>query len=165
VEGAASTPDQDGRQAQRLHPGTAALIAYFDSSAFVKLFVDEPGSGEAEATWDTADRRLSTRLLYVEARAALGAAVRERRVPARALDEMRAQLELFWNALDPIEADASLVSRAGDLAEEHSLRGYDAIHLASAEAVADDETWFVAADRNLLEAAQNHGLATLTLVE
>ena len=131
----------------------------------MKLFVDEPGSTEAEATWDAADRRLSTRLLYVEARAALGAAVRERRLPARALGEMRARLELFWDALDPIEADAFLVSRAGDLAEEHSLRGYDAVHLAAAEAVVDDETWFVAADRKLLEAAQTQGLATLTLVE
>ena len=125
----------------------------------------EVGSAEAAATWDAADRRLSTRLLYVEARAALRVAVRERRFLARELDEVRAQLELLWDGVDPIEVDHAVVSRAGELADEHALRAYDAIHLASAEAVADDETWFVAADRALLEAAQNHGLATLTLVE
>jgi len=127
--------------------------------------VAEIGSAEAAATWDAADRRLSTRLLYVEARAALRVAVREQRVLARELDKVRARLELLWDAVDPIEVDDAVVSRAGDLADEHALRGYDAVHLASAEAVADDETWFVAADRTLVEAAENHGLATLTLVE
>ena len=44
-----------------------------------------------------------------------------------------------------------------------ALRGFDAIHLASAEAAADDELYVLAADRDLLVAARRLGLATLSL--
>jgi uncharacterized protein len=53
--------------------------------------------------------------------------------------------------------------RAGDLAEAHALRGYDAIHLASAEAVANDETVVVTADPQFRAAADRIGLATANL--
>jgi hypothetical protein len=131
----------------------------------VKLLLEEPGSTEAEATWDAADRRLSTRLLYVEARAALGTAIRDRRVRPRDTRPLRRRLDDYWTAVDPIEVDEQVVARAGDLADEHALRGYDAVHLASAEAVSDDDTWFVAADTRLVAAAQGQGLATLLLAE
>lgn len=76
----------------------------------------------------------------------------------------REQLELLWNAVDPVEVDGDVVARAGDLAEQHALRAYDALHLASAESVADSETVLVSADRELLAAARARGLATLDLV-
>ena len=44
-----------------------------------------------------------------------------------------------------IEVDRRLAATAGDLAERHSLRGYDAVHLASALAIDDPDlvvaTW------------------------
>jgi predicted nucleic acid-binding protein len=39
-------------------------IVYFDSSAFVKLIVDEDGSELAAALWDGADAAVSSRLAY-----------------------------------------------------------------------------------------------------
>jgi len=46
------------------------VIAYFDTSAVVPLLVDEPGSSTAATLWDRADRVVSVRLVYAEARAA-----------------------------------------------------------------------------------------------
>lgn len=54
----------------------------------------------------------------------------------------------------------ALVRRAGALAEQHALRGFDAVHLAAAQRVADETTVLVAGDRELLVAAQALGLAT-----
>ena len=45
------------------------------------------------------------------------------------------------------------------VSEEHGLRGYDAIHLAAARAIADEETVFVSGDRQLAGAAARLGLA------
>ncbi|MGH9055529.1 MAG: type II toxin-antitoxin system VapC family toxin, partial [Acidimicrobiales bacterium] len=53
-------------------------LVYFDSSAFVKLVVDEAGSDLAAAMWDGCDDALSSRLAYPEVRAALAAAGRSR---------------------------------------------------------------------------------------
>ncbi len=44
-------------------------IVYFDSSAFVKLVVDEDGSELAAALWDGCDAAVSSRLAYPEVRA------------------------------------------------------------------------------------------------
>jgi hypothetical protein len=56
-----------------------------------------------------------------------------------------------------------LLRRAGDLAETHALRGYDAVHLASAAAIAHDRTVMVTADRHLRTAARDLGLAAANL--
>lgn len=52
------------------------MIAYFDTSAFVPLVIDEPSSPTAQRLWDIADRVVSVRLLYPETRAALAMARR-----------------------------------------------------------------------------------------
>ena len=54
--------------------------------------------------------------------------------------------------------DAPLARGAGELAEELSLRGYDAVHLASAMAIGGDIT-FVTWDEDLKRAALGRGCA------
>ena len=56
-------------------------------------------------------------------------------------------------------ADDALLARAGDLAEEQALGGYDAVHLASAEAVGGADTVVLTADGKLRDAASRLGLA------
>jgi predicted nucleic acid-binding protein len=84
-------------------------------------------------------------------------------VGRRELTSARALLDSLWRAIEPVELDEELVMRAGDLAEEHVLREYEAVHPASAEKVADEETFLVSADRELLAAATARGLATVAL--
>jgi predicted nucleic acid-binding protein len=52
--------------------------------------------------------------------------------------------------------DLELAGEAGRLAEEHGLRGYDAVHLASALAL--KETTMVTWDGDLRAAAAREGL-------
>ena len=58
-----------------------------------------------------------------------------------------------------MEVTESLVWTAGRLAEEEGLRGYDAVHLAAALAVAGTDTVFISGDQELLAAAARLGLA------
>jgi hypothetical protein len=53
-----------------------------------------------------------------------------------------------------IEISQALSRRAGELAELMALRGYDAVHLAGAEAIGDPDTIMVAGDHHLCRAAQ-----------
>jgi uncharacterized protein len=129
----------------------------------VKLLIAEPGSDDAFAVWDAADRRVSARVLYAEARSALAAADRAGRVAGRDRAPLRRLLERLWAAVVRIEVDEALVRRAGDLAEDYALRAYDAIHLAAADSVAGDEMYVASADRDLLSAAQARGLSIVSL--
>ncbi len=58
-----------------------------------------------------------------------------------------------------IGIDEALAERAGDLAAELGLRGYDAVHLASALSLGAQVTSLVTWDRDLREAAAVKGLA------
>ena len=49
--------------------------------------------------------------------------------------------------------------RAGDLADQLGVRGYDAVHLAAAETLADPDLVVVAGDSRLCDAATALGLA------
>ncbi len=60
--------------------------------------------------------------------------------------------------MDRVELTAAVAQRAGDLADTFALRGYDAVHLAAAETVADADMVMVAGD-GLCDAASGLGLA------
>lgn len=135
------------------------MIAYFDTSALIPLLVDEPGSDRAARLWDEADNVVAVRLIYAEARAALAQATRTGRLSAADLSTAIDGLEGLYASLDLLEVDEDLVRRAGELAQHHALRGYDAVHLAAAERVRDDATVLVAGDRGLRGAAGALGMA------
>jgi predicted nucleic acid-binding protein len=110
--------------------------------------------------WESASRRISTLLLYPEARAAIGRARRIGRLDARDLPRARRRVETLWAELDRVPLSERLARRAGDVAQLHGLRAYDAVHLASAASVADSDTVLVAAGGDLLATARAIGITT-----
>jgi predicted nucleic acid-binding protein len=139
---------------------------YFETSAIVKLVVVEEGSDVAGALWDASDVAITSRLSYVEARAALAAARRARRFSDRKLTESKQALEERFEELELVEVTPQIAWSAADLAEAYSLRGYDAVHLASAQALDTEHVVLVTWDRDLAGAAQVAGfdLAGITPV-
>lgn len=113
--------------------------------------------------WEAAERVIAARLLYAESRAALALANRMDRINGPALRRGVAELEHLYEQMDKVETSETVVRRAGVLAEAHELRGYDAIHLASAEPLATVGAVFVAGDRSLCRAAKAIGLAVSRL--
>ena len=133
------------------------MNTYFDTSAIVKLVVVEEGSEAAGALWDASDVAITSRLSYVEARAALAAAKRARRLSDRRLEESKQSLEGRFQELDLVEVTPLIAWSAGELAEKFALRGYDAIQLASALALDTDDVVLVTWDRELAGAAREAG--------
>jgi predicted nucleic acid-binding protein len=139
------------------------LIVYFDTSAIVPILIEEPSSMVASRLWDEADRIVSSRLIYAEGRAALAMARRLDRLDERGLREAVDDFESLHDQLDVIEVTDGLIRDAGGLAEQLSLRGYDAVHLASARLVDDPDMVLAAGDQSLLAAAGALGIATADL--
>jgi len=138
------------------------VIAYLDASALVKYLIEEPGTDRAERLWQTASDRYTSRITYAEARAALARAGRDGRTTPREQATARRGLDMRWDALRQIGVTDGLVRLAGDLADRRALRGYDAVHLASALILGGEvvmATW----DRELSDAASEEGLPTLTI--
>jgi hypothetical protein len=99
--------------------------------------------------------------LLAEARAGLASAWRSGRSTRHEHAESIDRLALLWREVDGIGVTEDLALRAGELAERCALRGYDAIHLASAEAILDDGDVMVVSDTRLAEAAASIGITAL----
>lgn len=139
------------------------MIAYFDTSALIPLLIEEPASVVAGRLWDAAARAVSVRLVYPEARAVLARAARLGRISPAGSRAAVSGLEELDRQLYHIEVTALLAARAGHIAEALALRGYDAVHLAAAESVADGELVVVTGDLALGSAADALGMARALL--
>jgi predicted nucleic acid-binding protein len=132
------------------------VITYIDTSTLLKLIIDEDGSERAMTIWSSADAIASVNLIVVEARAALAAAKRVRRLTDAQHRSAVTELEALVSDLHIVPVTAELVARAAELAEEEGLRGYDAVHLAAALTV--EATVLSSADTVLYAAAARCGL-------
>ncbi len=145
-------------------------VFYLDTSALIKHYVLESGSGWVDASLFAPKQALllTSRVTLVEVRSAL--ARRRREASISPLDHAEI-LAAFRDDCDTryrlIELEQSVAEAAGDLLDAYELRAYDAIQLASALSAAEvlaqailPELIFVTADERLLDVAQAAGLRT-----
>ena len=124
-------------------------VAFCDSSALVKLIVDEPESAALRQDLGTYSRVMASELAEVEVPRAI-----RRRDPGRVALAHR----LIRN-LEIVTLDRSVMERAGALGPVE-LRSLDAIQLACALRLAQLDLVFIAYDRRILQAASAAGLRT-----
>jgi predicted nucleic acid-binding protein len=114
---------------------------------------DEPGSELAAELWDRAESVVSSQLVYPEARAAAAAAHRGGGITSATLRRAVDRIDEHCAELDVISLDPGLAHSAGDLAEAHGLRGYDAVHLATALSIDSESMLLATWDGDLARAA------------
>jgi len=144
-------------------------IDYFDSSALVKRYMAETGSAWVQARCNDPVRTIATvDLSRIEVAAAFAAKWRGKFITQTEYQEARTKLVADAQKrylLIPVTTQR--VDEAIELTARHKLRGYDAVHLACAlhlnRALLEDDLpplTLVAADDDLLKAAQTEGLET-----
>jgi predicted nucleic acid-binding protein len=134
------------------------LRVFLDTSALAKRYVQEPGSEELEELFAsvTIEIFMST-LAFVEFAAAMGRKLLNKEIEKVQAGEAINELEEDWsNVFDKIPLEDTVAETAAAIALEYSLKGADAVHLASAQ-VAGAEL-FVASDNKLIRAARKMGI-------
>lgn len=143
---------------------------YVDSSALVKRYVNETGSDWIQALCiPAAGHTLAlAHIGLVELAAALAMKVRQGTLDTTMRDALLRDVQhdaaaQYWL----IDIDQAIVVRAMVLTHDYKLRGYDAVHLASALFLRDtlqghglSAPVVLTADLELLDAAQAEGLLT-----
>lgn len=138
------------------------MIVYLDASALVKRYVAEAGSAEVGDLIGKAKAVGTAVVSRAEVSAALAKAVRMKLV---ARDAAAAALKAFtadWNHIIRLQLTEALAARAATLAWEHELRGYDAVHLATAllwHETLGEPVVVATFDRQLWRSARAAGLA------
>lgn len=101
---------------------------------------------------------VSSSLSYPEGRAALAAARRQGRLGEDEHTQALVAFEDLQVDLVTVGVDQDLAHRAGKRAEDLELRGYDAVHVATALELGDEEVVVVTWDRDLALATERVGL-------
>lgn len=137
------------------------MIAYFDASALVKRYVAEDRSTETIELSTSAEVVATSLVSHAEVAAAFARAVRGGLISEAEARKAQRTFAGEWANFARLPVTEALVARAGSLAWDHGLRGYDAVQLASAvvwqESVGID-VLMATFDTTLWRAARRAGL-------
>ena len=136
-------------------------LAFWDSSALVKLLVEEAGTDLAAALWDGSSSIVASQLVVPEVAAALATARRTGRLDGRRAGIARSQWGQFRAALDLVDVTPEVADGAAQLAGAHPLSGADAVHLATALLLREVDLLVATWDQRLATAAVAEGLAVV----
>jgi predicted nucleic acid-binding protein len=138
------------------------VIVFADTSALVKLYVDEPGT--EEMTRLAVQHRLAvSQLAWAEVFATFGRRLREGLDPLPTHEGLCEEFQSDWHHLTKVPLGQEVLRDVPSLCRRHPLRAGDALQLASAMLLtrAPVEVAFAATDRRLLAAAASEGLRTI----
>ncbi|MSQ50290.1 MAG: PIN domain-containing protein [Betaproteobacteria bacterium] len=133
------------------------MILFCDTSALVKLYVQEDSSDTMRRLAASATTISVCRIAWVEMMATLARRARETPAEATVIDIVRQRLRTDWPRYAVVEVTQALMELAGDFAETFALRGYDSVQLAAARTVhqaAGEPLHFASFDTRLRKAAE-----------
>lgn len=140
------------------------MIVYCDTSALVKLYIDEIGSDIMTAQVDRAEIIATSRIAWVEFHATVARRAREAPSDTTGVEAAKRDLSADWPNYLKMSVDQNLVEKAGEFADAFALRGYDAVHLAAAHRAMEQATeavTFTCFDTRLNRAAGLLGMTVL----
>ena len=139
---------------------------YLDTSALIKRFVAEKGSPLIRTLVVQEGSVATAKIAYAEVYAGLTRRHREGHLSDGLYALSCMQFESDWRAYIRVDLRDEILLLARDLIRRHPLRGFDAIHLASAlslKRALGEEITFAAADDRLLRAAKAERLRALNV--
>jgi uncharacterized protein len=134
---------------------------YADTSALIKKYVRETGSEQVVPYFAQYPVIGTNVVTQVEMAAALSKAVRLGWVGRSEITLAWREFMSHWPAYVRLPASMGILERAASIAWDYSLRAYDSLHLASAQAwreLSGEEVVFACYDQNLIKAARLAGL-------
>ena len=142
------------------------MILYLDTSALVKRYIEEPHSDELISKWKEAEEVVTSAVTYAETVASFYRKKREANFKEKLIDKILSTFRDEWMSFIRIQVTDELNEIIDRVIGNYPLRGFDAIHLASAILVNQalpEDLLFACFDRRLSMAAMEEGFETFPL--
>ena len=137
------------------------MKAFFDTSAFVKRYVNEVGSEKVAAICEQADELALCIICFPEMISTLNRLIREGKLEKNVYQQTKHLIEADLNDIEICDLSQSVIVCAIKCLEKHTLRTSDAFHVACAISVKAD--MFVSSDKRQIEAAEKEGLKVVKI--
>lgn len=141
------------------------MLVYLDTSALVPIVIHEEASDLCRRLWREADSVASSVLIHPEATAALARACRMGRITQEQLHAVVDRVEDLVMQVSRVRVTDQVAAEAARVAVAHGLRGYDAVHVATARLVISPETLVASGDAEMLAVCRELGMATISTVQ
>ena len=139
------------------------MILYLDTSALVKRYFKEPYSEEIATRWKQAAEIATSSVAYAETMAAIYRKKRETPFEDGLIERILDNLRADWLSFIRIQVTDELNDYIDKALKTHPLRGFEAIHLASAMIMQEkfkENLLFICFNQKLTQAAQAEGIQT-----
>jgi predicted nucleic acid-binding protein len=139
------------------------VILYLDTSAIVKKYFKEDFSEKVITLWKEARAIVTSSVAYAETMASFHRKKREAPVKEKLFERVANAFRRDWQTFICVETNNDLNELIDHLVGHYALRGFDAIHLASALVVygrLPEDFLFVSFDQRLIQAARAEDLNT-----
>jgi hypothetical protein len=133
---------------------------FFDTSAFVKRYIHEPGSDKAARLLEDNNVVVSS-LCLPETISTCSRLLREERITTDNYGFIKHQLFKDSESMDVVPVDDYVISLSMDLLENGMIRTLDALHVASALSQGIEE--FATSDKQQAVAAEQAGLSVVVV--
>ena len=108
------------------------MILFCDTSALLKLFIDEQGSESMIKASSSSEGIAVCRITWAESMAAFAQRTGFKGASQSGIAQARSMFEQAWPGFAIADITQPLVEKAGVFAEAFGLRGYDSVQLAAA---------------------------------
>jgi predicted nucleic acid-binding protein len=140
------------------------VILYLDTSALLKKYFKENSSEDVISLWKDSTAIITSAVAYAETLASIYRKRRESRdIDAHIFKAVLKSFQKDWKSFIRVDVNEGLHEIINKLVATHPLRGFDAIHLASALLLhekIENNFIFVCYDKRLIKAAIEEGLET-----
>jgi predicted nucleic acid-binding protein len=140
-------------------------VLYLDTSALVKRYYEEPGSGYINHVFEISLYPITSIIAYPEVLSALSRKKRERNISIKDYNLALKYFKTDWFNFYIIgELTNEVIETTTDLFRDYTIRGFDAIHLATALVTKRElnaSLDFLCSDKILLDAAKREGLKAI----
>jgi predicted nucleic acid-binding protein len=139
------------------------MILYLDTSALVKRYFREPYSDDVISRWKSAEQIVTSSVAYAETMASMYRKKREDGLSDKLIRKTAGIFQRDWESFIRVEVNDALNRYIDSAVDRYPLRGFDAVHLASAMVLYErlpEDFLFACFDEVLARAAGSEGFET-----
>jgi len=133
------------------------MILYLDTSALVKLYINESLSNVVHKAVAKADAVATHHLAFVESHSSFARLLREKAIGEEDYEMLKKKFQKEWGSYLKVGFGNNLLQKASEYIEAFALRAYDSVHLAAAHNIYSQEQQdlvFACFDKKLNQAAK-----------
>ncbi len=131
---------------------------FFDTSALIKCYIDEPGSDAALELFDKADGIYVSAIAEIEMQSTIRRLLAQKAISRPEYQTLTAEFESDFLFFNTVELTEDVILTAKKIVDLYQLKTLDSIQLSSVITLPEEIDAFIVCDQKLIKAGEKENL-------